>query len=102
MPRWFHARTIVEEPEVQEAADRFRGEFQRFEEAFEALKWLLARKCDDLESLRRKVHGMEYHLYRQAADRLAGTPEITVLYTFDDDEVSIIGVNAEEEEAEID
>ncbi len=102
MARWFYAREIIEDLEAQEAADQFRVQFDRFEDAFEALKWLLARKCDEIEALRRSVDGVEYHLYRQASDPIAGTPEIVVLYTYDDDQVTIIGLNADEPEEEID
>lgn len=102
MARWFYAREIIEEPEAQQAADEFRAQFDRFEDAFEALKWLLARKCDEIEALSRAVGGVEYHLYRQASDPIAGTPEIIVLYTYDENQVTIIGLNAEEPEEEID
>ena len=102
MSNWFHARTIVEEPAAERAAARFVKKFTRFDDAFEALKWLLARECETLSGPSRTVGDVEYHLYRQAADHLAGTPEITVLFTYDDNEITIIGINAEEAEAEID
>ncbi len=102
MPRWFYARQIVEEQEVRDAVDQFRAQFQRFEEAFEALKWLLARKCVDVKGLSRTVYGVKYILYRQASDPLARTPEIIVLFTYNDNEVVIIGINAKEAEVEID
>ncbi len=38
---------------------------------------------------------VEYNLYRVGGDDLAGTPDVTVLYTFDDDEVTILGIRAE-------
>ena len=98
MPVWFHARTVIESADAQAAVDGYGGQFDRFEDAFEALKWLLAHKCDGLPSLRRGVGGIDYILYKQAGDIIAGTPNITVVYTFDDDEVTILHVRAEERE----
>ena len=98
MSVWFHARTVVETAAAQSAVDGYAGQFNRFEDAFEALKWLLAHRCDDLPSLRRTVGGVEYVLYKQAGDIIANTPDITVVYTFDDDEVTILDVHAEERE----
>lgn len=95
MVNWFSARTIVEEASVSTAVDRFTRKYPRFDEAFEALKWLLARKCETLQGGMRTVGGVTYHLYRQAADNLAGTPAIVIVYTYDDDEVVLIDIKAE-------
>lgn len=96
MPRWeFHARTIVEEPGASESADRLKREFPRFDEAYEALKWILARSCDDLHSRKREIDGVLYYLHRRSGDAIANTPDITILFTFDDDEVNLVDVTAE-------
>ncbi len=98
MPKWFSGRTIVEEKIVEKKVDRFSRRFGRFEEAFEALKWLLARKCDDIGSLSRVVGDVDYSIHRQAGSAVTNTPDITVLFTYDDDEVIIIDVRAEKPE----
>lgn len=95
MVNWFTARTIVEEAIVQTAVDRFSKRFTRFDEAFEALKWLLARKVETLDSAMRTVKGISYYLYRQGPDPLAGTPAIIVMYTYDADEVVLHDLKAE-------
>ena len=94
--KWFHARTVIEDEDVAEAVDEYGDDFERFEESFEALKWLLARKCDELSGSIRIVDEFEYNLHKQAGDPWAETPNITVLYTYDDDEVIIHGILAEQ------
>jgi hypothetical protein len=46
MTDWFSARTIVEDDKVQKAADGYSQEFSRFDEVWEGLTWLLARKAE--------------------------------------------------------
>ncbi len=99
MAKWLFARQVVEDHEVAERVDELCKEHDRFGDAFEALKWLLARKCSELTCLTRTVSQVEYSLCRQSGDALAGTPDITVLYTFDDNEVAIIGITAEKVES---
>lgn len=89
---WISARTVVEEKPVEEYVNECT--FPRFEEAFSALKWLLARKCADV-GLRAIVAETEYRLYRQASDEVAGTPSIIVVYTYTANEVRIVGIKAE-------
>lgn len=95
MPNWSTARTVVEEKAVSDAVDRFSKRYRRFAEAYEALKWLLARRCEHLPAGMRTVGGVTYHLYRQAPDRLAGTPAIIVVYTYDHKEVVLIDLKAD-------
>lgn len=99
MSEWFHIRQIIEEHSVSSDADAYGEKLPRFKDAYEALQWLLARKCDEVGSLPQIVNGCEYHLYRQAPDTIARTPAIIVTFTYDKDEVTIIGIKAEEPEA---
>lgn len=101
MPKWVRYRTIVEEPDVGKAVDRFKSKYPRFGEAFEALKWVLARKGNDIATSS-EAGGVVYRLYRQAGDPLANTPDIIVLFTCDDNEVMIVAVNAEKSPSEED
>jgi hypothetical protein len=85
----------VEGQAVGKAVDGFAKKFKRFDEAFDALKWLLARKCATLEYISKKVGSTTYCLYRQASDQYAATPSITVVYTYDENEVVLIDLTAE-------
>ena len=96
---WLSARAIVEEDNVAREADRLRREYERFDEQYEAIKWLLARSCHELEVLAREVNGVLYRLYRIGGDEVAGTSDVTVLFTYDDNEVHLLGLKAEEIES---
>jgi hypothetical protein len=91
---WVYARTIIEELDVSVSATAFRQQFARFDEAYDALKWVLARRADRL-GLHRTVAGTEYRLYRQDRDPLAMTPALIVVYTCTPNEVTIISLRAE-------
>lgn len=90
----FHARTIREEHAAEHAANELNHQFPRFEEAYRALQWLLARKCDTIRCKYRIVNNVKYHLYVQAPNPLAKTPWIAVVFTYDDDMVNIIDIMA--------
>ncbi|MFZ0496214.1 MAG: hypothetical protein WBE80_02415 [Methylocella sp.] len=89
---WVRLRTVVEENEAQHSVEVFSGEFQRFDEAWEALKWLLCRKPDI--GVSKTVGDWEYYLYVSAPDELAKTPAIWVVYSYTDQEVTIHGLTA--------
>lgn len=95
MVNWFTARTVVQEPSVSAAVDRATAKYPRFEEAYQALEWLLARRCEKLPAGMRTEKGVVYHLYRQGADALAGTPAIIIVYTYDHNEVVLIDLKVE-------
>ncbi|MEX1181164.1 MAG: hypothetical protein WEB63_10210 [Cucumibacter sp.] len=96
---FYTLQTLVRFPiedDVSEECDRLCEEYERFEELLDAIEWVLARRCDKLKSLKRQVKGTLYHLYRFGSDPVAGTPEVTVVYTCDENEVNLIGIRAEE------
>ena len=95
MARWFYAREIVEEESVAARADELTKSFPRFDDAYEALKWLLARRCDKLPAMTRTVRGERYHLYRQAGNDRNDIPDIIVLFTYDENRVNVCGMEAE-------
>jgi hypothetical protein len=80
---WVRLRSIVEESAAKRAADSFMERLHRFEEAWDALKWLLSRNPyigtaqlgDDGEQT-------GYWLYVQATDIFAKTPELWIVYSF--------------------
>lgn len=97
-PLW-RARTISEPVEVQQAVDAARMEYDRFEEAWDALTWLLARKGHEIGAHR--VHdGIEYRLHKQAGvTGINMVPAITCLYTVTVNEVEIIAIRVSEPES---
>ena len=100
MSRWVSSRSfrqVVEEHEVSAKVDEFCASLHRFDEAYEALKWELARGCGDLEGKNEATFdGKVYHLYRQDGDPMAGTPNIVVLFTYDDKQVNLVSVRVDE------
>jgi hypothetical protein len=94
MPLWVTSRVVIEEINISADADIFEQKFHRFQDAYEALKWHLARRAESL-GLRSHYKGLEYRLYRQSGDPIAGTPSLIVVYTYTVDEVTIIGLRCE-------
>jgi hypothetical protein len=101
---WQTLRGIVEELDVSEYVDLFSEKFPRFDEAWEALKWLLSRNPEPKGSALKIMPdgASRYRAYVLAGDPLAGTPDIWVVYTSTDSEVNIMGVNAQEIRPEMD
>jgi hypothetical protein len=93
MPTWARARTIIGEPNVSADIESFRQQLPRFDEAYEALKWNLARRAESL-GLRSHWKKTEYRLYRQDRDPIAMTPSLIVVYTYSIDQVIIVGLQA--------
>lgn len=91
---WLRLKTVVLESAAQEAADSYAQSFPRFQEAFDGLVWLLARR--DPIGIRQVRASRTFWLYVQAADDFGPTPEIWVVYEATEDEVTIHGVNARE------
>lgn len=77
-------RTVVEDPAVSQLLDAEVRRYARLAEAFEGLKWYLARR-PDAGYQHPKARGAR--LYKQAASY--GVPSVTALYTYDDARVVI-------------
>ncbi len=75
------------------AANEFSSQHQRFCDAYDALKCLLARNPQPRDTRSNTVGGKIFWLYVQASDILAKTPAIAVVYTFNPGEVIIHGIN---------
>lgn len=71
----------------QEAVDDATPKFARFDQVFMGLEWLLARSPS--RGLRGRINGEPVRIYVQGGDTTAATPEIWVVYTYNDDEVVI-------------
>jgi len=89
----WHAKTVILTQSVQEKADTAAKKFDRFQEAFDALQWLLARNTDI--GFSKSQDNAEWHIYVQAGDPLAQTPEIWVLFIVSDNEVTLLKINVE-------
>lgn len=89
---WQTLRTVVEDHAAQLSVDQYATEFTRFNEAWNALKWFLARSGDKIGAAAEPAK--PYRLYVQAADPLAKTPEIWVVYSVTPNEIIIHDVKA--------
>lgn len=99
---WQTLREIVEALDVAEYVDLL-SERPRFEEAWEALKWVLARNPEPKGSaLKLGPEGVLYRSYVLASDSLANTPDIWVVYTYTATQVIIFGVQAKTPSPDVD
>lgn len=89
---WRRYRTVVESAAATASVDKFSDEFDRFDQAWEGVKWRLSHKPEI--GKRGEYSGLQFCLYNFAGDTIAGTPEIWVVYSYDDDEVLIERVHA--------
>ena len=85
-------RSLVEELDVSNLVDVLSDKYSRFSDAWEGLKWLLSRNPTPKGSVRRTVGDREYRVYVLGGDEIAGTPDLWVVYTHTDTEVTILGV----------
>jgi len=84
------ALEVVLEHDVASSVDDASKEYNRFNEAFDALQWLLARTPKI--GVSKKVDDVEWRLYAQSGDPLAGTPSIWVLYKCNKTQVTICAI----------
>lgn len=91
---WLRLRSIVLEDDAAVEIDAANEDFARFAEAWEGICWLLARDPEPKESFKTAYSGSVYTLYGVKGDKTAGTPDMWLVYQYDDDEVVIHGVNA--------
>jgi hypothetical protein len=79
--------TVVEDLTVSAKIDAETSIYGRLEEAFDALKWWLAREPDSGELLD------DYHwLYKQRGNRNLHIPALVALYTFNDYQLEILSI----------
>ena len=90
---WQTFRTVVLNDGIDDEIDQLKDTIERFDDTYRALEWILARNPEIGQH--RVVDGSRWYVHVQASDRLAHSPEIWVLYQFDDNEVTIFGLRAE-------
>lgn len=74
------AKTIRLEKEAEQVADKAAAQFNRFDDAFFALQWLLARRASTLGLAKIGAENAE-RVYVMAGDEAAETPDIWVLFS---------------------
>lgn len=80
-------RTIRYENEASRWIDCHSSSSNRIGEAITGLEWVLARNPEIGERL-----NSEHWVYVQSEDKYARTPELWVVYAFDEDQVQIFGI----------
>ncbi|MFN3521005.1 MAG: hypothetical protein ACK4YQ_02060 [Phenylobacterium sp.] len=88
---WKTLRTVIHELDVSVLVDALTERHPRFAEVWEGIEWLLAR-TPDLKGSARREGAENIRIHPFAGDELAGTPDVWVVYKFDDNEVVILGV----------
>lgn len=87
-------RTVILSQEAQRTHDDALTAFPRFDEAYQGLEWRIARSpAQGAKGRYSEALGVYVCLVVQEGNWIAETPEIWVLYTFDDQEVLIHNLN---------
>ena len=76
---------------MEAAVDAARDKFPRFDDAWNGLNWLLARRPESMGVAPSVGNGLR--LYVQDGDRLAGAPQVWIMFRLDGDSVEILAVN---------
>jgi hypothetical protein len=93
---WLQLRNFILEPGVQEEIEAARREFRRFDEAWAGAEWLLVRNPTPQGSFPTTYHGKPFMMFGWRGDLFADMPDMWLVYTYDDEEVRIYGINATE------
>lgn len=80
-------RTVVLEKAAERAHDDAVAKYPKFETAYEALEWLIARTPE--RGHRFAANDNEIFIYAQGPDPIRHTPVICVLFTYSDSSVHI-------------
>jgi hypothetical protein len=95
---WNTLRTVVHELDVSVLVDALAERYERFGQVWDGIEWILAR-TPDLKGSARREGSENIRIYVFAGDELAETPDVWVVYKFDDNEVVILGVTVPDEPA---
>ncbi|HSH86812.1 MAG TPA: hypothetical protein VK958_06110 [Methylophilus sp.] len=86
----FHARSIIESPEVEQALNEAVTTFPRINDLWEGWKWRLARGPQE-DAV--QITGTNAWIIKTADYSEFGTPKsMTILFDFNEDEVNIISI----------
>jgi hypothetical protein len=85
-------RTVILESAAEKEFTDLVGKFPRFEDVWSGEEWKLSRSPE--KGLQNSVDGLRIYLDIRNGDLLAGTPKISVIYTFDDNNVFVHAIAA--------
>lgn len=88
---WLPCRTVVLDDEAEAFVRAQEHQGSRFEDQWQGIEWLLARK-PEYGSSRFPEEPCSYLVYVFPGDDLASTQELWVLYSYDQNEVVIHSV----------
>jgi hypothetical protein len=89
---WQLLRSIVLESEASAEHDAFAAAFPRFDEQWRGAEWFLARTPE--VGVSKQHEGIPIYLLVRRGDPLANTPDLAVIYTFDEKEVVVHAIKA--------
>ena len=92
---WLNLRDVLPTDEcLGEIAD-VRQKYSRFNEIWAGIVWLFAREPEPEGSFESVVHeGVRYLIYGFRGDAAAGIPDMWIFYGYDEKQVRIHGINA--------
>ena len=82
----FHARSVRQEHTVEAFIASLEEQFPRIDDVWRALEWMLARAPERGEPVG------DYFLMKSPDWEIEAIPQLTALYTFDDNQVNVYAV----------
>ena len=93
--QWQGFRSVAQEAVVSDQYNAALAKWPRLDEAWRGLEWLLARAAPESGRARQEA-GELFRVYKQEGDFLAKTPSILIVFTFDNECVTIHDVRFSE------
>lgn len=90
-PNLFHARTVVEDVRVTDTLTSLRANHPRIDDAWEGIKWRLARGPEEGYEVVSGKYLMRFPSFVNIVD----VPSLTVLYEFNNDQVRVFGLGVD-------
>ncbi len=91
---WISHRNIVVTDEASKSIKKFTKTYRRFAKQWDGLKWLLSEKPENSSPKRLDDSGRVFYVMRDYGDPSCDLVAISVVYTYDEKEVTILGVTA--------
>jgi hypothetical protein len=93
---WLKLRDVCPiDAECEAEIEAARKKYKRFDDAWQGVLWLLARDPQppgSFDSMQRD--GVDYYIYGFRGDASVDIPDMWIFYEFDDEDVRIHGINA--------
>lgn len=86
------ARTIVEQPEVEQMVNDLTQKYPRFEEQWKGLTWLISRAPEE-NSIPAEAGRSVVRLIHRSTPGPYRLPSVAALFTYDEQEVIVYAVN---------